>query len=148
MKPTPLLALLLLAGLHGAVAAADLATLFTTPEERQIINANRYRVDREKPRPVETERVVETPVQQLVMEEVTFEYRISGITVSPDSPNMAWINSISYQDGELLEDGSRIKIVEGDEVGVRISAPDGKHYYATSGQMLEVTYLTPIGNQQ
>jgi hypothetical protein len=34
----------------------------------------------------------------------------------------------------------------GDEIKVRITAPDGKQYYATSGDMLEVTYLAPVEN--
>ena len=58
-----------------------------------------------------------------------------------------WINSLAYEDGEQLEDKSRIKVMVGDEIRVRITAtPDGKKYYATSGEMIEVTYLAPIEN--
>lgn len=141
---------LLLAPLLAAVAcgatANELSTLFTTPAERQIIDSNRYkRDDAERPvAPVQAE--TERPVQQLVREEVTREYTISGITVSPDGAHSVWINSTLYEDGAELEDRSRVKIIVGNDVRVRITSPDGKQYFATSGEKLQVTYLAPIGN--
>jgi hypothetical protein len=123
--------------------AAELSTLFTTPAERQLINSNRYKSDDGKIlRPVET--APRLPIQQLVREEVTREYQVSGITVSSDGPHTVWINSLAYEDGEQLEDKSRIKVLVEDEIKVRITTPDGKQYYATSGELLEVTYLAPL----
>ena len=143
---TILLLLPLLTGLYQAAPAAELATLFTTPAERQLINSNRYKSDDCTTRPpVETEAAPE-PVQQLIREEVTREYKVSGITVSSDGSHTVWINSLVYEDGEQLEDKSRIKVLVGDEIRVRITAPDGKKYYAISGEMIEVTYLAPIEN--
>jgi flavin-dependent dehydrogenase len=129
----------LAAGLLHPAQAAELSTLFTTPQECQIINTNRYK-GAEVKRPVVTE-AVELPIQQLVQEKVTREYKISGITVSRDGPHTVWINSLAFEDGEELEDKSKVKVVVGDEIKVRITTPDGKHYYATSGETLEVTYL-------
>ncbi|MCP4391664.1 MAG: hypothetical protein GY802_25445, partial [Gammaproteobacteria bacterium] len=40
--------------------AADLSTLFTTPQERQIINSNRYKSD--KPKLVESVQPVEAVI--------------------------------------------------------------------------------------
>jgi hypothetical protein len=149
---TILLLLPLLTGLYQAAPAAELATLFTTPAERQLINSNRYKSDDgtalgpvEALRPFETEAAPE-PVRQLIQEEVTLEYRVSGITVSSDGAHTVWINSLVYEDGEQLEDKSRIKVIVGDEIRIRITAPDGKKYYATSGEMIEVTYLVTVGN--
>ena len=139
------LGLLLLAGSQIALAA-ELSTLFTTPQERQLINSNRYKSDEVKPQPVVVDEVVEATLQLLLKEEVSREYIISGITVSSEGPHTVWINSQAYEDGEVLEDNSRIKVVVGDEVAVRITAPDGKHYFATSGETLEVTYLTTVKN--
>jgi len=136
----------LFTGAYQVVQAAELSTLFTTPAERQLINSNRYKNDDGVTlRPVETEAAPE-PVQQLIREEVTREYRVSGITVSSDGPHTVWINSLAYEDGEQLDDKSRIKVLVGDEIKVRITTPDGKQYYATSGELLEVTYLAPIEN--
>jgi len=127
--------------------AAELSTLFTTPQERQIINTNRYKSDEVRvQQPVVVEDAGEMPLQQLLKEEVSREYKISGITVSRDGPHTVWINSLAREDGEELEDGSKIRVMLGNEVRVRITAPDGKHYYATSGETLAVTYLAPVEN--
>ena len=136
----------LLAAIAGGAMGSELATLFTTPAERQIIDTNRYkRDDAERPvAPVQAE--IESPIQQLVREEVTREYAISGITVSPDGTHSVWINATLYEDGAELDDRSRVKIIVGNDVRVRITSPDGKHYYATSGEKLQVTYLAPIEN--
>lgn len=130
-----------------AAVAAELLTLFTTPQERQIINSNRYKTDEPKPvAEVETEEVVQRPIQQLMMEEVAASYNITGITLSADGPHMVWINNLFYEDGAQLEDKSRVKVMVGDDLRVRITTPDGKHHFGTSGETLEVTYLAPIEN--
>jgi len=132
-------------GLFQAAQAAEIMTLFTTPEERQIINSNRYKKDEIKTRAVEVDEVViDTAVQQLTLEEVSYEYKISGITISSEGPHTVWINEMAYEDGEQLEDKSHIKVLAGDEIKVRITTPDGKHHYASSGETLAVTYLAPI----
>jgi hypothetical protein len=126
--------------------SAELSTLFTTPEERQIINSNRYKSEVITPtRPVEVNEVLQ-PVQQLLQEEVTQQYRISGITLSKDGTHTVWINSQAYEDGGRLEDKSKISVLVGDEIKVRITTPDGKQHYASSGETLEVTYLAPVEN--
>ena len=127
--------------------AAELNTLFTTPQERQIIDSNRYKGDEvARPQPVVVEDVVEQPVQQQEREQVTRQYVISGIALSSDGPPTVWINSQPYEDGEQLDDDSKIKVLTGNEIQVRITAPDGKNHYATSGQTIDVTYLEPLGN--
>jgi len=149
MRNKPVLASVLclwLGLLPAAVVGADFATLFTTPQERQIINANRYKSDDAplpEPEPEQTEEVSILPE---LKEEVTYEYSISGITLSRDGPHTVWINSLAYEDGEELEDSSKIKVVVGDEIMVRITAPDGQDYFGAAGQVLEVTYLAPVRN--
>ena len=148
--PRKLLAALFVTGLSaGALEtrAADLQTLFTTPDERQLINSNRYKSDEEVTQ-VETVEIdgEAQQIQLLLQEEVTRQYTISGITVSRDGPHTVWINSLVFEDGEQLEDDSRIKVLVGDEIRVRITTPDGKHYYGLSGETLEVTYLAPVEN--
>jgi len=131
-----------------ALAAGDLTTLFTTPQERQLINTNRYKSEEAKPQqqPVQQDEPEQSPVQILLQEEVTVEYRISGISLSGDGMHTVWINASAYADGEQLDDHSQIKVVTGDDVKVRITAPDGKHYFGTSGETLEVTYMATIEN--
>ena len=135
--------LLLLPG--RILAAGELSTLFTTPQERQLINANRYKSDDVKPQSVQ-DTPDASPVQFMVQEEVSVEYRISGISLSADGAHTAWINSLAYEDGARLDDGSRIRIMAGDDVRVRITAPDGKHHFATSGETISVSYMAAVEN--
>lgn len=130
----------------GYAAAAELSTLFTTPQERELIDSNRYESGTNKPPPVEVEATIEVPVPQMNQIEVSRQYKISGITISRDGPHTVWINSSAYEDGQELEDRSKIKVMVGDEIRVRITTPDGKHYYATSGETLELTYLASVPN--
>ena len=137
------LSLLLLPG--RILAAGELSTLFTTPQERQLINANRYKSDEVKPQPVQ-DAPDESPVQFMVQEEVSVEYRISGISLSADGAHTAWINSLAYEDGARLDDGSRVMIMSGDDDRVRITTPDGKQHFAASGETLSVSYMAAVEN--
>jgi hypothetical protein len=137
--------LLLLPG--TALAAGELSTLFTTPQERQLINANRYKSDEVRPQQsVQDDDDDDSPIQRLSQAEVSVEYQISGISLASDGAHTVWINATVYEDGARLEDGSRIKVLAGDDVRVRITVPDGKHYFATSGETLEVTYMAAVEN--
>ena len=134
--------------LPGTVlAAGDLSTLFTTPQERQLIDANRYRSDEVKPpQPVQAEAQDDSPIRMLASEEVSVEYQISGISLAGNGAHTVWINAQAYEDGALLEDGSRVKVFAGDDIRVRITVPDGKHYFATSGETLSVSYMAAVEN--
>jgi hypothetical protein len=137
-------AVLLLGGLLQPALAADLATLFTTPEERALIDRNRYGSVQMQPeqQPAEDDNAG-MAAEEVTYDRVTREYRITGITVSRDGPPTVWINSVAYEDGARLDDDSRVEVLAGDQVRVRITAPDGKRYYATSGETLEISILVP-----
>ena len=141
-----ILSLLFLPG--TVLAAGELSTLFTTPQERQLINANRYKSDEVKPQPVQDnhDEPDKSPIQRLALEEVNLEYQVSGISLASDGAYTVWINAIAYEDGALLEDGSRVKVLAGDDIRVRITVPDGKHYFATSGETLSVSYMAAVEN--
>ena len=141
-----LLLTMILGGTLGIAksAKADILTLFTTPQERQIINANRYKtdeIDKHHDEAIQTEFVA--PVGQ---EEIIKSFVISGITISNNGPHSVWINNQVYQDGERLEDNSHIKVLTDKNIRVRITTPDGKRYYGTSGETVEVTYLGTVEN--
>ena len=126
-------------------ALADLSTLFTTAQERQLINSNRYKSD-EIATQAPTQQAKTENIQRLVQEEVSKAYVISGISISNGGFHTVWINDQAYEDGGQLEDQSRIKVMTGNEIRVRITAPDGKQYFATSGETLDVTYLAAAEN--
>ena len=131
-------------GITGAVKA-EVKTLFTTTQERQIINANRYKND-EIVKPAifeESETVFIAPV---IQEEFKISFVISGITISASGPHFVWINNQRYEDGGNLEDDSQIRVLHDDKISVRITAPDGKRYFGTSGETVEVTYLVDVEN--
>jgi hypothetical protein len=136
----------LLAAPVSQSANAEILTLFSTPQERKIINANRYKSD-----VVQETEVMEKPsqveeIEQLAQTEVTLSYTISGVTLSDSGPHYVWINNIVYEDGQHLEDDSHIKVIAGSNIQIRITAPDGKMYYASSGETIDVTYITTANN--
>ena len=128
-----------------SVARADITTLFTTPQERQIINNNRYKTDKVKQPRQQIEMPKNEYVKVLVREEVKKTFLISGIALSSDGNHSVWINNQVYDDGEEIEGKSRVKVIVGSDVKVRITTPDGKHYYGTSGETVEVSYLAAPG---
>ena len=130
-----------IAGLQTAMA--ELSTLFTTQQERQIIDRNRYK--NEPVRQVQSEEAPKIEaINELVREEVVKFYTISGISISNDGTHSIWINGQVYEDGELIDGKSRLKVVSGSNIKVRITAPDGKHFFGTSGETVEVTYLEAV----
>ncbi len=137
--------ILVVVAVYQPVSFAELATLFTTPQERQIINANRYKTDEVKKAP-EIILPENSGIRELVREEVSKSYFVSGITVSNDGVSTVWINNQVYEDGERIDDASRITVLDGDNIRVRITTPDGKHYYGSSGETVEVSYLETAGH--
>ena len=128
----------------ASLTNAEVETLFTTPQERQLINANRYKTDGiVKPQIEETNTEFVAPTAQ---GEVNISFAISGITISGSGPHSVWINNLVYEDGEHLEDDSHIKVLTGDKVKVRITTPDGKTYYGTSGEVVDVSYIAGVAN--
>ena len=126
---------------------SELSTLFTTPQERKLISTNRYTSDKVRPRVQSNQEEPATEsIQQLVQEEVSETITISGITLSDSGPNIVWINSQAYEDGASMDNKMRIKVMPGSKVKVRITAPDGKHFFATSGETIEIVYLAAVDN--
>ncbi len=142
--PFTLLVLLAMLGFAGVVNA-DVKTLFTTIQERQIINANRYKNEEIVRPPVFEESETEF-ITPLVQEEFKISFVISGITISDSGPHFVWINNQLYEDGGQLEDDSLIRVLHDGKIRVRITAPDGKRYFGTSGETVEVTYLVDVEN--
>ncbi len=142
------LVLLVLCGALQPAFAAELETLFTTPQERRLIDRNRYKQVVVPEQPVNNASDTVAANDEYTLEQETREYRISGITVSHEGTPMVWINSVAYEDGAKLDDDSRIKVLDGDQLRVRITAPDGKQYLATSGETVEINVLVPVSVDQ
>jgi hypothetical protein len=140
-----LIILFLLSSSFGSVMAQEsgkLLTLFTTPQERQVINNNRYKGGKPVKPVTEIEPVKETDaVEELVKEEVNVTYMISGVSTSTEGSGIAWVNGNSYESGEVMDDGAKIRIKNS---SVIITTPDGANHTAVSGEVLNLTYLRTI----
>ena len=120
---------------------SQLLTLFTTPQERQLINSNRYKGD-SQPRPVEVQTTRETnAVSSLVKEEVSVRYQISGISTNTEGSKTAWVNGKPYESGDVMDDGSKIRIRNSTVI---ITTADGKSHSALSGEVLDLTFLRAV----
>ena len=132
-------AVFVVACIYQTVSWAELSTLFTTPQERLIINANRYKSDE-----IKTPRIVEVhgneEIRELVRENVKKSFLISGITISNEGNHSVWINGQVYEDGEKVEGKSRVNVIVGNAIKVRITTPDGKQHYGAIGETVEVSY--------
>ena len=128
-------------------ANAEMATLFSTPQERRIIDANRYKSDTMVKVQAIGDSDEDDDRDEMVQQEFTVSYRVSGITLSSSGPHYAWINNEVYEDGQRLEDNSQIKVMSGSKIQIRITAPDGKIYYANSGETIDVTYIATVLDQ-
>ncbi len=118
-----------------------LKTLFTSPEERALIDRNRYRQDPEpsrvKPAVSRPESAALAPAVPMVT--VEKEITVSGISISPDGVDVAWINGVMYEDGAKLEDGIRLRISTRDGK-IRLRAPNGRSFFARAGETIRITY--------
>jgi hypothetical protein len=146
-KHSLLITLVVCASVVTTALGSDVKTLFTTPQERQLINNNRYESGEVQPqRQLNQEESSTVEIKQTIKEIVRESITVSGITLSNSGPNMVWINGQTYEDGEKIDDKMRIKIMAGNEIRVRITAPDGKHHFATSGETIEIAYQTTVEN--
>jgi hypothetical protein len=120
----------------------QLKTLFTTPEERALIDRNRYR---KEPRPRKPEPAVELAQekkpepQPAAMVSVEKEYRILGVSINTDGSAVAWINGEQFENGDRIDGDIRIRISAG-EGRVRLTVPGGRTYSASAGDVIEVSY--------
>jgi hypothetical protein len=127
------------------VHGSEMLTLFTTPQERQLINAKRYELDEVLPQvPSNEGKSVDTSIQEPVKQWGRESISISGITLSSGGHNRVWINNQAYDDGDSIDDKMRIKVMVGREIMVRITAPDGRHYFLTSGETIEIVYQAEV----
>ena len=138
--------LLVCASTVATAMDSNIKTLFTTPQERQLINNNRYQSDEAEPQQLDQDEPHAEEIKQKAKEVFRKSIIVSGITLSNSGPNIVWINGQTYEEGEKIDDKMRIKVMTGNEIKVRITAPDGKHYFATSGETIEIAYQAAVDN--
>jgi len=122
----------------------EIMTLFTTQKERALIDKNRYSQQTKtvkSPAVVKEEPVVE---RKVIHKQETITIKVSGITITQDGKNMAWVNGAAYENGGKLEDGSQVFISRNNKKSAQIKTPDGKYHSVATGETTELSYLKPV----
>lgn len=119
----------------------ELKTLFTTAQERQVINSNRYHDDQPASAPIVTEPTQEAEkIQDLVKEQVVKTFQVAGISIDREGGRFAWLNGTMYSNNSELEDGLILKIRDGNVKSVLIKTADGSSFSGLTGETIEVIY--------
>ncbi|MCP4076561.1 MAG: hypothetical protein GY744_10280 [Gammaproteobacteria bacterium] len=128
----------------------EFLTLFTTPQERELINKNRYKKQQAKEEVVvakteEPQKVAEPEEEQKVeLQEVKLSVSLAGVTISQSGQNIAWLNGKAFENGSKLDDGSTVYISTKIKNLVQIKTPDGKHHSITTGEKSDISYFKRI----
>ncbi len=131
--------------LSAQQGALDIKTLFTTQKERQLINNNRYQVKTEKEvMPVLKTIGSESAEKKALTRFETISVKVSGITLSEDGKNIAWINGKTYENGDELTDGIKVYISSKVNNQVQMKTPDGKYHNLVTGVSSNIQYSVSI----
>ena len=142
--------LIFMLSMTGSVSAqtkdSEILTLFTTQQERELIDRNRYKKKQVK----NTVVVAEKPQQEEYiaveqMEEVTLTVRLTGVAISQSGENVAWLNGKAFENGGKLDDGSKVYINAKKMTQIQIKTPDGKYHSVVAGETFDITYFKRIG---
>ena len=128
--------------LHADTGGQEFMTLFTTQQERRLIDNNRYR------RPVtETETVgidEEAENQQAtIYQQHSASFELAGVTLSEDGNHVAWINGNRVESGDELTGGFKVFISPKLNNLVQIKAPDGVYHNIQTGNRIDIEYMKP-----
>ncbi|MBT4451347.1 MAG: hypothetical protein HOM14_08575 [Gammaproteobacteria bacterium] len=130
--------------MHAQVNETEILTLFTTPQERDLINKNRYKKQAIKAQVVATENEEPEEEKKIEQQEILLSVRLAGVTISQSGQNIAWLNGKAFENGSKLDDGSRVFISSKVKTLVQIKTPDGKYHSVTTGETIDISYFKRI----
>jgi len=140
LKFISVIGVLLLAQSHHVMA--EFGTLFTTASERKTIDENRYKVKKVK-KITTVANVIKEEIAEVVYQEITKEYKISGISIANNGIDSVWINNKLWQNGDVMDNKVHIK-VNATKQKVRLTVRGGKTFYGQSGDTVIVHYKMPL----
>ena len=112
----------------GYAQAETLGRLFSTPEERKLLNQLRREYEYGKPEVAEEEKL--PPVEQVT---------INGVVVRSSGVNASWINGSSILGDSASREGIRVETEDTQGGTVRIMLPDGlESIRLRAGQKVDV----------
>ena len=146
IRVLPVLLLLIPGASYSQTSEIEMMTLFTTAQERELINKNRYKKQTVKAvvevvAPKDEEHQEEEKTEQ---QEVKLSVSLAGVTLSQSGQNIAWLNGKALENGSKLDDGSIVYISKKIKNLVQIKTPDGKYHSITTGETIELSYFKRI----
>lgn len=119
-----------------------LNVLFSTPQERQLINSNRYKMEEDKTaKPVVASPVASNQISEIVKEQVQVNFTVGGISINNDGSRSAWVNGNKYNQGEKMSDGTVVAVNSGANNSVSLVTPDGMSHRVLPGETINITYF-------
>ena len=137
--------MLLLLALDAAFAA-DFGRIFTTPEQRQKLDALRYRTEQPEPNLILQQKSFDKPEPE---PEILAPIRLDGLIYRQNGQNAAWINEASTLEGDIgLQDiGVDPKKISQDSVeivlpggGPAIKLKVGEKYLPSPGKKIDLEH--------
>ena len=122
----------------------EILTLFTTPQERALIDNNRYRISSKKVEATVKQAEPQQPQKKVIMEDVILTLKLNGVSLNKSGQSIAWLNGQAYENGGKLEDGSTIYIKGVLNAQVKIKTPDGKFHSLVTGESSEIKYQKAV----
>ncbi len=127
---------------HADTNDQEFMTLFTTQQERRLIDNNRYRNPVTETKTIGVDEVAEQK-QQPVYQQHSISFELAGVTLSEEGSHVAWINGDRVKNGDELKDGFSVFISPELNNLVQIKAPDGVYHNIQTGKKLDISYLKP-----
>ncbi len=138
------ISLMAVSNLYAQASEYEIYTLFTTQQERELINKNRYKKQKVKAPVVVDEKPQQQEKEEVELEKITLTIKLAGVTLSQSGQNIAWINGKAFENGHQLDDGSKVYINVKVKNLVQLKTPDGKYHSIVTGETAEISYFKRI----
>ena len=131
--------------LYAETDSQEFITLFTTQQERRLIDNNRYRqpITETETETVEVDEEISEQKQTTLYHQHSISFELAGVTLSEDGSHIAWINGSRVENGDEIGNGFRIYISPKLDNLVQIETPDGAYHEIQAGKKIDIKYLRP-----
>ncbi|MDJ0833573.1 MAG: hypothetical protein QNJ69_08645 [Gammaproteobacteria bacterium] len=124
-------------------AGQEFMTLFTTQQERRLIDNNRYRPPVTEVKTVEVDEEPAEQKQSMTYHQHSISFELAGVTLAEDGNHVAWVNGDRVENGDEIGDGFRVYISPRLNNLVQIKSPDGVFHNIQTGKRIDIKYMKP-----